>query len=99
MENGNKIFCGSGKTRSGQYGEFQAVSICIDDIPVEHITKAENGKRYANITISKKKEVDRYGKDLSVTVDTWKPDASKAKPVQGHTPKQEYASDNSDLPF
>jgi hypothetical protein len=99
MEN-TKIFCGSGKTRSGQYGDFQAVSICLTDIPKEHITTANNGKQYVSITVSKKREVDQYGKDLSVTVDTWKPDPSKAKPAQAHTPKQEYASDQSEgLPF
>jgi hypothetical protein len=104
------IYCGSGKTRSGQYGDFQGVSICLDDIPNEHISTAANGKRYVNLTVSKKKEVDKYGKDLSVSVDTWKPDPnrdfnSNAHPSmngqpKAHTPKQEYAAPSNDtLPF
>ena len=69
-----KIYIGSGKTRSGQYGDFQAVSICLSDIPAEHITTAKNGKKYLNLTINKRREVDQYGKDLSVQIDTWKPE-------------------------
>lgn len=88
-----KIYCGSGKTRSGQYGEFYGISVCIDDLPEEHITTAKNGKKYINLIVNKKKEADQYGKDLSVTVDTWKPD-------KAHTPKKEYAETDSDeLPF
>lgn len=100
MENG-KIFCGSGKTRSGQYGDFQSVSICLTDLPAEHITTAQNGKKYINLTINKKREVDQYGKDLSVTVDTWKPNSPDPKKEQAHTPKQEYAKPDTsgDLPF
>ena len=59
-----KIYAGSGKTRNGQYGEFYGISVCLDDIPEEHITTARNGKRYVNLTINKKKETDQYGKDL-----------------------------------
>lgn len=95
-----KIYCGSGKTRSGQYGEFYGISVCIDDLPEEHITTAKNGKRYVNLTVNKKKEADQYGKDLSVTVDTFKPDkAQTPKQEQAHTSKKEYAIEDSDLPF
>jgi hypothetical protein len=81
-----KIYCGSGKTKSGQYGEFYAVSICLSDLPKEHITTAANGKKYINVTVSKKKETDQFGKDLTVTVDTWKPN-------------QETESKEGKLPF
>ena len=97
MENQEKIYCGSGKTKTGKYGDFFSVSICLTDLPKEHITKAANGKSYINLNINKKQQPDQYGKDLSVQVDTWKPDPSKA-----HTPKQEYAKveeTSDDLPF
>jgi len=96
-----KIYCGSGKTVTGQYGDFEKVSICLDDIPNEHITTANNGKRYVNINISKKKETDQYGKNLAVIVDTWKKEEAQTPP-QAHTPKQNYAnsqSNDGDLPF
>lgn len=89
-----KIYCGSGKTRSGQFGEFYGISICLSDLPTEHITTAKNGKKYINLTVNKKKQADQYGKDLSVTVDTFKPE-----PKTAHTPKQEYANDDQGLPF
>jgi hypothetical protein len=103
-----KIYCGSGKTKSGQYGEFYAISICLDDLPNEHITTAANGKEYINITVSKKKETDQYGKDLAVTVDTWKPSREgKNEPVKSSgwnhsvpTPYKDIPSNKPDeLPF
>lgn len=98
-----KIYCGSGKTVTGQYGDFEKVSICLDDIPNEHITKANNGKRYVNINISKKRETDQYGKNLAVIVDTWKPNSEAQTPQQAHTPKKVFANSHSndigDLPF
>lgn len=95
MENTKPLYCGSGKTRSGQYGDFQAVSICMTDIPKEHISTASNGKQYVNITISKKKEVDQYGKDLTVVIDTWKPE----KKEQVQEPSQSVIDESQDLPF
>lgn len=97
-----KIYVGSGKTQSSQYGDFYKVSICLSDLPAEHITKAKNWKEYINLTVNKNREIDQYGKDLSVQVDTWKPDPSNKE--QAHTPKKEYADskvldDIGDLPF
>ena len=95
MDTNQTIYCGSGKTKQGKFGEFFSISICLSDLPKEHITEAKNGKTYVNLNLNRKKEADQYGKDLSVQVDTWKPDPAKA-----HTPKQEYAKDESDtLPF
>lgn len=94
-----KIYVGSGKTQSSQYGDFYKVSICLSDLPKEHITEAKNGKKYINLTVNKKREVDQYGNDLSVKVDTFKPDPSKKD--QAHTPKKEYAEpvEDDSLPF
>lgn len=93
-----KIYVGSGKTQSSKYGDFYKVSICLSDLPKEHITEAKNGKKYINLTVNKKREVDQYGNDLSVQVDTWKPDPTKKE--QAHTSKKEYAEPvEDDLPF
>ena len=94
MNNQEKIYCGSGRTKTGQYGDFFSVSICLDDIPEEHVTTAKNGKKYVNLNINKKKEADQYGKDLSVQIDTWKPD----QPKQPHASKPVY-EEKGDLPF
>lgn len=84
MEN-KKIYVGNGKENE-QYG-FVNFSVCLDDLPQEHINEYK-GKKYINLTISKKKEVDAYGKTHAVTVNTWKP--------EGQTVTQEV---NDDLPF
>jgi len=88
MEN-KTIYVGSGKTQTGKYGEFFKVSICLSDLPKEHITEAKNGKKYINLTINKKQQADQYGKDLSVQIDTWKPEVKQEE-------KQEPFND---LPF
>jgi len=94
MEN-TTIYCGSGKTKNGKFGEFFSVSICLSDLPAEHITTAKNGKKYISLNINRKKEADQYGKDLSIAVDTWKPDPAKASPAPA--PVQDTSSDF--LPF
>ena len=104
METQQTIYCGSGKTKEGKFGEFFSISICLSDLPKEHITEAKNGKKYINLNINRKKEPDQYGKDLSVQVDTWKPDPNRQVPTaMAHTPKQEYSApiedDSDSLPF
>lgn len=84
-----KIYCGSGQTKNDGWLK---VNICLSDLPKEFITTAKNGKKYINLNINKKKEADQYGKDLSVQVDTWKPEP-KQNPVP--TPVEE----DSELPF
>lgn len=71
---GNKIYCGNGKQITGDYGTFRSISICLDDIPDEYITKSEkNGKRYVKLNISDMKDTNEYGNNVYATVDTWKP--------------------------
>lgn len=44
----------------------QEISICLSDIPKPRMSKAKNGKIYANITIAMRKEADQWGRDLKV---------------------------------
>jgi hypothetical protein len=90
-----KIYVGSGKTQSGKFGEFYKVSICLTDLPAEHITTAKNGKKYINLAINKKQAPDQYGKDLSVQVDTWKPEA-KVEEVKSVSASNSF---DDNLPF
>jgi len=92
----DKIYCGRGKT-FGQYGTI-SVSICLDDIPAEYITKSDkNGKRYVKINVDAKREADDYGYTHTVTVDTWKPTARSAPATT--RPAMEDHDDNGSLPF
>ncbi len=74
MEKQEAIYAGSGKTVSTKYGEFFKVTVCLSDLPKEHLFEY-NDKTYVKLDISKKKETDQYGKNVKVQVDTWKPEA------------------------
>lgn len=41
--------------------ELINVGICLSDIPKDRIKRAENGKVYANIVVSERREPDQYG--------------------------------------
>jgi hypothetical protein len=87
----NKIYVGSGK-EFGKYGDVN-IDICLSDLPAEWRKKSEkNGKIYIKLTVSKKKEADKYGNTHAVSVNTFVPD-KKADTK----PKTEAKSD--DLPF
>ena len=76
------IYIGNGKK---QKDNWLKSSLCLTDIPSEHIFEY-NGKKYIKVNINVKDQPDEYGKDVSITVDTWKPEAQEE-------PK------NEDLPF
>jgi hypothetical protein len=103
METQQTIYCGSGRTKDGKFGEFFSISICLSDLPEEHIKEAKNGKKYINLNINRKKEPDQYGKDLSVQVDTWKPTPQGTVPAaMAHDPKPKYVApqdEEDSLPF
>lgn len=80
----DKIYVGNGKENE-QYG-FVNFSVCLTDLPQEHVTEFK-GKKYINLTVSKKRETDQYGKTHTVTVNTWKPEG------------QAVDNSPSDLPF
>ena len=86
----DKVFIGGGKKITGQYGDFRSVSICLSKIPAD--AKFEyNGQEYVKLNISDKREADQYGKDVSVSVNTWKPEAQ--------TEQKAPSQPNDDLPF
>ena len=74
----NKIYVGTGK-EFGKYGDVN-ISICLTDLPKEFIkTYEKNGKKYISLTVSKRKEADKYGNSHTVTVNTFKPEKQAAK--------------------
>ena len=66
-----KIYVGNGKA----HGLFDLInfSVCLSDLPKEHIFEY-NDKKYIKLKVVEKKEPDRYGKTHYVEVDTWKPE-------------------------
>ena len=85
--NNQKIYVGSGKIINGQYGAFRNITLKLDDLK-PYIYKY-NGKNLINLTVNDKRETDQFGKNVSVTINDFKPDENKSTIV-----------DNSDdLPF
>ena len=77
-------YVGNGK--KGQYGI--RISVCINDIAEyakENIEKSANGKKYINLDINERKEVDKFGNTHSVKINTWKPE--KKEPVRQGSPE------------
>ncbi len=106
MSETKTIYIGNG-VRKGD--TWLTSSLCLSDIPAEHMFEF-NGKKYIKVNINLKDEVDQYGKDVSITVDTWKPDSEKSsipkstkqmlKKVEVKAAEQVGAmEDDVDLPF
>ena len=85
-EKQNKIYCGSGKKKAENW---ISASINLDKIK-DHIQEY-NGSKFIRININIKPFADQYGKDVSISIDTWKPEN-----------KNNFPNDNTppnDLPF
>tara|TARA_R100001509_G_scaffold160990_1_gene129519 strand:+ start:1291 stop:1548 length:258 start_codon:yes stop_codon:yes gene_type:complete len=81
-----KIYVGSGTSKFD--GNMISCSICLSDLPQEHMFEY-NGKKYIKVNVSAKKDgADDYGKTHYVAIDTFKPEA-----------KKENAPVEEDLPF
>lgn len=95
MENQEKIRLGSGKKKSETWFK---TSLCIDDA-IQHSFEY-NGKRYVKVDINVYAEPNKFGKDVQVTLDTYKPDQTKsaAAPVK-KSAVVEAEIIEGDLPF
>lgn len=85
MNQEKKIYVGSGKKK---FDNLRSISICLEDLK-DYAKQSKNGKHYVDLNVSDKKEVDQYGKDIAVSIDTWKPEK-----LQNTSQKIE-----NDLPF
>ena len=68
MEKPKTIYCGGGKKMSK---DWLSVTLHLDKAK-EHFFTYE-GKTYVKLNINIKDEVDQYDKDVSVSVNTYKP--------------------------
>ena len=96
MSETKTIYAGGGKQVKGQYGTFRAITVNLSDLPKEHIFEY-NGKKYIKLNVSDKQEADNYGKDVSVSVNTWKPEKEKTESSDSGDDFLKSVSD--DLPF
>lgn len=91
--------------------DFQCeISLCLSDLPKSHMSKAKNGKVYADIVVGIRKEPDQWGRDLKVYMKPTKEDRENKSPksyvgggkmiifeADGITPPE--ASDYNNLPW
>jgi hypothetical protein len=91
----NKIFCGSGKQKTSTWLK---VTINPDKL-MEYVQEYE-GRRFVKLDINLLNEPNQFGKDIEVTIDTWKPDDKKGYKTRPNTDSEyKEAVNNDDLPF
>lgn len=66
--------------KSFGYDLQQEISLCLSDLPRDHMTKGNNGKLYMNLTIGIRREPDQWGRDLKVYVSPTRDDKAKQSP-------------------
>jgi len=79
MEKQKKVYCGSGKKRNDTW-----IQITINPDKLKEHIKEYNGSKFIKLNINLLNEPDKFGKDVSVSVDTYEPKNEKKE---------------SDLPF
>jgi len=91
-----KVFAGMGK-RVNDWK--RGISVCLDDIQ-NFAEKAKNGKFYVRLNVIDLKQANQWGKDVSVEIDTWKPNQTPRAPQRGYqkpnTPEN-FIDDSGDL--
>tara|TARA_R110000851_G_scaffold98888_2_gene213643 strand:+ start:3383 stop:3664 length:282 start_codon:yes stop_codon:yes gene_type:complete len=89
-----KIYVGNGTSKFD--GNMISCSVCLTDLPEEHMFKYK-GKKYIKLNVSAKKGgEDEYGKTHYLTVDTFKPDVKQENSAPEPINDEE---DDEDLPF
>lgn len=90
MDNKPNYIGGKFKVITGKYDDMYAISLCLEDLQ-KIATESKNGKHYAKIKVTKKKEVDQWGNTHTMVEDTWKPEKREEEREEPINP--------SDVPF
>ena len=95
MEKQKKIYCGSGKKKSDTW-----LQVTVNPEKFADYVQEFNGNKFIKLNINLKSEPDKYGKDVEITIDTWKPDGSKQTQSYSNNNQQvNNKPDFEDLPF
>jgi hypothetical protein len=84
-----KIKIGNGTKKSEKWLKS---SICLTDIPKE-LTFEYNGKTYVKVDINIFDSPNKFGKDVNITIDEWKPSQEKKES------KQSQSDESFEMPF
>ena len=66
------IYCGGGKKQNETW-----IKATINPDKIKDFIEAYEGNKFVKLNVNIKSEPDKYGKDVSISVDTWKPDETK----------------------
>lgn len=102
MSKQEKIYCGKGKRMNEKW-----IKATINVEKLRGHIEEYQGTKYVKLNINLLDNPDKYGKDVSIEIDTWKPDVNAQKKEYSepkkeyYVPDVEYKSDVkvSDLPF
>tara|TARA_Y100001963_G_C6598420_1_gene361316 strand:- start:463 stop:732 length:270 start_codon:yes stop_codon:yes gene_type:complete len=73
------IYLGSGKSVAGEYGEFFSITVNLNKVKENPQVVEEYMKtKYIRLNVTKKKEKDKFGKDVSVTWAQYKKDTEQS---------------------
>ena len=86
------IYLGSGKSVTGAYGEFFSITVNLNKVK-EHpqVVEEFKGVKYIRLNVTKKKETDKFGKDVAVTWAQYKKETGQTIP--------DNKDNKEDLPF
>lgn len=83
MEKEKTIYCGSGKKQNDTW-----IKATINAAKIKDHIEEYNGNKFVRLNINVKDQPDQYGKDVSISVDKWKPEPQNNEPteVEGDLP-------------
>jgi len=97
MAEDKKIYAGSGRNVNPY---IRGISVCLDDIQQYAVRSEKNGKFYVKLNVVDLKQSNQWGKDVSVEIDTWKPNQTTGAPQKSYqkpnTPEN-FVDDSGDL--
>ncbi len=94
MEKKEKIYCGSGKIKNPKWFQATLIPKKFKDYIQEY-----EGNEFIKININLLDTPDKYGKNVFITIDTWKPDADKTSYKKPAEIKSAPDEDFGNLPF
>lgn len=80
------IYCGSGKVMNEKW-----LKVTINPTKIADYIQEYNGNKFIKLNINIKDEPNQFGKNVSISVDNWKPDEESTKAVASES--------SNDLPF
>ncbi len=89
MEKKPIIYCGGGKKMNDNW---MTVTVHIDKVK-EHVFDYK-GNKYLKLNVNLKDQADQFGKDVSLSVNTYNPDEQKEA-----APVAKVSESSDDLPF